>query len=275
MSFYYITYLSFKKNGDVNVRVADSSIRPLYYRTLHHLNLIEEKKTKEQYLKDFAVSVRNGNYHISGGSCKILAKINQATQILKKNSFGKLLKDDDYGSFVLAYIEDAPAAMGQWEAKKSYYLSPSYLEEALLEDAGRWNDLPKEIQQEEALCKYYTENCADLVFFTYPEKLLANKEYALKAVQAKGVNYRSLCHAWKNDKEVVFTAFSNPSWPEHLPDLIGDELLSDLEFLCSIIEAQPKLHWERLPRHLKENPLILDQLGKHNAWFQAKSRKIA
>ena len=103
--------------------------------------------------------------------------------------------------------------------------------------------------------------------------MLLDKEYILKAVRTKGVNFREFNVVWGNDKEVVYEAFASQRWPEHLTDLIGENLLKDKEFLLSIIIVEPKLHWERFPKEVLADPYITKQLEIYNVWYQKIIKK--
>lgn len=271
MSFYYINYVSFKKNGDVTVRVADSSLRPLTYHTVKGWNLNEEKWDIHKWLKDFAVSVRNGNYQIVGSGCKTLVSILEAVRYLRNRTydFSLLLKDDDFGEFVADYVENSKYAIDKFNIE----FSIAYAKETLVDNVSRWIHLPEEFRNNVELAKFYVENCADVTLFHYPECLLTDREYALKAVKAKGVNFRQLYDVWNNDEDIVYAAFSNKLWPEHLPDLIGSDLLHNKDFVKKVIIAEPKLHWDRFPRFLKEDPEVIEWLTQYNVWHQSELKR--
>ena len=99
----------------------------------------------------------------------------------------------------------------------------------------------------------------------------------LYSVKKHGVNYRLVNKVWGDDEEVTLTAFSSEHYPEHLPDLIGEKLLSNMDFIKKIIIAEPKLHWERFPETIRNNDTVKKWLTEYNVWYQGdlKRGKIA
>lgn len=90
MSYYKLKYASIdKKNKKITLTVADSSIRPLYYfKSPYHA----EGQTFEEDLKDFVVSMLNGN--IQGGQGKIHSLISFLRHLIEWNCKETSLEKD-------------------------------------------------------------------------------------------------------------------------------------------------------------------------------------
>ena len=274
MSFYYINYLSKKKNGDIFMTVADSRISPRKYYTGKALNLNEENLEYNEWLKRFSISIRDGNYKIVGSKCDLLNTLKEAREIMQLREIDRIITDEDYGTFSVNYTKQPQAAITELEKKLDTFYTTEYLKKTLIEWPERWMYLPINITRNKELAKIYVDYCADHSMFMYPTILVSDREYVLKAIKARGVNFRTGPDMlWKNDREIVMTAFTNPSWPEHLPDLIGKELLKVEDFLLELIEKCPKLHFDRFPWETLHKQIVVDALSKHNVWYKARLKK--
>ena len=277
MSFYYLKSICFKKDGTVSATIADSSIRPLGYHAVRIADLEEKNMTQREYLKKVVIDVRDGNFHISSRTNKMLNAICEAQAYLKGHGLHNILTDDDYAEFVAGYVMDRAQAVSGLRTRKDTYYTVEYAKKTLENDAGRWSHLSEELRNNVELARFYVEKCSAEWFFKFPDCLLLDRELVLQTVKKKGVLFRDFNVVWGNDEEIVLAAFSEPTWPEHLPDLIGEKLLQNRDFLEKLIIAEPKLHWERFPKEVKEDAEVQSWLAQYNVWYQEalKRGKIA
>lgn len=265
MSFYYVRSIKVTKENILKMTIADSSIRPLYYFKFEKENY---RNSVHETWKAIITNFRAGCYKVSGNS-KTLQAIKQGMKELEPYDY---ILEENYCAYIYCKISGTSAEILDIARKafKNYGKDTEYLKKALLENSGAWLYLSDEMKANENLAKFYVENNSDRICFDMPEILADNLDYCRKAVEASGCNYRQISDNMKNNKVITLAAFSSKKRPEHLPDLIGSELLQDIPFLTEIIKIQPHLHYDRFPSEILEKNEIQDALKKHNEYFIKK-----
>lgn len=273
MSYSIIKKVVFK-GTDVYITSASNNITPRWYEEFksdYYSNLMRNEGFAA-VVKCFAEGMQSGENRFLRG-CKFNNAMLQAQADLTPNgkyTLTRFLDSETYADYVVRRVNSIYnhtdfSVMA--ETNKLLVLRKDV--NAVLNMCDRNSEAflyaDESVKTNRAAVIRYVEKCAKELMFNIPQNFVDDKEIVLNAVKQHGCCLRSVSERLRDDKEVVLAAFSSEKYREHLPNIISQRLLQDVDFMKEIIVAQPRLHFLN-SKILLNYPEIVLTLAQKSEW---------
>ena len=264
MSHSIIKSISIIKDS-VYITSAPNNVRPLTFERYEseYFTDIYRRGGYEALLKELAIQVWKGNYHLRGNS-KICRSLQIGLDVLSgdRNLCGFL--DTEHAAQYIADFAYNIITVGKSPFPDITKLQALRHDKSAViqmcdKNPAAFDYAAEEIRKDRDVAMEHIRNNSHKLLFNMPTYFRDDKELAMLALKGSGPIYRHLSPELQADKEVIRLAF-DPNQPrdyfEHLPDLIPESLRNDKAFMKELVTLCPQMHFFRTPELLEDKQIV-------------------